>query len=187
MSVLAHILTASVSLTIISIALSAVGGLIAFHQGGGSSLGDCLRYLFPRDLISRRYVGFIFVKRLMRPWVVYPFLLLTPANCVLETHELLVSTFTMSVALFFGLLLAAVSIQDFLRFGSHYLLHHIGILWDVHKVHHSADFFDPRLSDQLDLKHPLLRLAGLIEWTVSRPRSVRCITRHWVVPANRRG
>src|SRR4051812_27469902 len=110
MSVLAHILTASVSLTIFSVALSAVGCVIAFHQRGGGGVRDFLRFLFPRDLIRRRScyqdVGFILVKRLMRPWVVYPFLLFTSANCALGTYGLLVSTFgprpqvTMSVGLF---------------------------------------------------------------------------------------
>jgi sterol desaturase/sphingolipid hydroxylase (fatty acid hydroxylase superfamily) len=148
-----HILTATVLLTLVSIGLSAAGSVIAFHQRGGGSARDFLRYLLPRDLYTRRScyqdVGFILLKQLLRPWVAAPLLLLTSAKCAAMTYDWLVLAFgprpqeEMSVALFVALLIPAVLVQDFLRFGSHYVLHRISVLWDVHKVHHSAEFLTP--------------------------------------------
>lgn len=150
---ISHILTSIASLTFLSIVLSMLGCVIAFHQLGGGNVRDFLKYVFSKDLLTRRScyqdAGFILLKQLIRPWVAAPLLLLTSAKCAVVTYGLMVLALgpraqaPMSVPLFAALLIAAVLVQDFLRFGSHRLMHRIGPLWDVHKVHHSADFLTP--------------------------------------------
>jgi sterol desaturase/sphingolipid hydroxylase (fatty acid hydroxylase superfamily) len=162
-----HILTATMWLTLFSVGLSAVGSVIAFHQRGGGSGRDFLRYILPRDLYTRRScyqdVGFILLKQLIRPWVAAPLLLLTSVKCAVMTYDALVLAFgprpqaEMPVALFVALLIPAVLIQDFLRFGSHYLLHRIGVFWDVHKVHHSATFLTPLTNHRVHVIEELIQ------------------------------
>lgn len=167
---LSHILTATVSLTILGIVLSVVGCVIAFRQVGGGSVFDFIRYVFPRELLTRwscyQDVGFILLKQLLRPWVAAPFLLLTAAKCAAITYGVLVLVFgpraqaAMPVGLFAGLLVAAVLTQDFLRFSAHYLVHRIGILWDVHKVHHSAEFLTPLTNHRVHLIEEIIQQAA---------------------------
>src|SRR5271166_4560597 len=124
-----HILTTTVSLTIVSIVLSILGCFIAFHQRGGGSVSDFLKYAFPRDLVTRRScyqdAGFIVLKQLIRPLLAAPILLLTSAKCAVLTYGVLVLAFgsraqaAMPIELFVALLIPAVLVQDFLRFGSH--------------------------------------------------------------------
>jgi sterol desaturase/sphingolipid hydroxylase (fatty acid hydroxylase superfamily) len=164
-----HVFTATILLTVASICLSAVGSFIGFHQQGGGSVRDFWRYLCPRDLFTRRScyqdVGFIFIKQLVRPWVAAPFLLLTSVNCAVFSYRLLALAFghhpqaEMPVALFVGLLIISVLIQDFLRFGSHYWLHKIGALWDVHKVHHSASFLTPLTNHRVHIIEEIIQQA----------------------------
>jgi sterol desaturase/sphingolipid hydroxylase (fatty acid hydroxylase superfamily) len=149
---LPHVLTVVVSLTGLSVILSAIGCLVAFFQTGRRGLRNFVRYCFPPDLLCRscyQDVGFILLKQLARPWTRALIQLVTSSHCALATYALLVFAFgpriqgTISPILFGTLLLAAVLIQDFVRFGNHYGLHRIGILWDAHKVHHSARFLTP--------------------------------------------
>lgn len=164
---LSHILTATLSLTMLSIGLSAVGCVIAFHQWGGRSLRDFLKYLLPRDLYTRRScyldVGFILLKQVIRPLVGAPLLLLTSAKCAVMTYGLLVLVFgsrpqvAMSIGLFALLLVAAILIQDFLRFWTHYLLHRIGAFWDVHKVHHSSEFLTPLTNHRVHIIEEIIQ------------------------------
>ncbi len=55
---------------------------------------------------------------------------------------------------FVAILCAAVIFvaQDFGKFLSHYLLHFVPILWELHKVHHSATFLNPATADRF---HPV--------------------------------
>ena len=166
---LSRILTAIVSLTFFSLVLSAVGSVIAFRQRGGGSLADFVRYLLPKDLVTRRScyldVGFILLKQLLRPLLAAPLLLLTAAKCAVLTYGLLVLAFgsrpqsTMPVALFAGLLIAAVLVQDFLRFESHRLMHRFSFLWDVHKVHHSAEFLTPLTNHRVHIIEEVIQQA----------------------------
>jgi sterol desaturase/sphingolipid hydroxylase (fatty acid hydroxylase superfamily) len=148
-----HIISTVVTVTALSIVLSAVGTVIAFRQRGGGSFRDFLKYVFPRDLITRwscyQDVGFILVKKLLQPLVYAPILLLTSAKGAILTYGLMTDIFgpraerPMSVVLYVILLAAAVLVQDFFRFYSHCLLHRIDVLWDFHKVHHSAEYLTP--------------------------------------------
>jgi sterol desaturase/sphingolipid hydroxylase (fatty acid hydroxylase superfamily) len=167
---LSYILTATVSLTILGIGLSAVGCVIAFRQRGGGSVFDFIRYVFPLKLLNQRScyqdVGFILLKQLVRPWVAAAFLLFTSAKCAVMTYGVLVLAFgprvqaAMPIGLFAGLLIAAVLIQDGLRFSAHYLVHRISILWDVHKVHHSAEFLTPLTNHRVHLIEELIQQAA---------------------------
>jgi sterol desaturase/sphingolipid hydroxylase (fatty acid hydroxylase superfamily) len=162
-----HILTATVSLTLVSLVLAAVGSVVAFYQRGGGSFRDFLRYLFPRDLYTTRScyndVGFIIIKQLIRPLVAAPLLLLTSVKCAEYSYDLLIRAFgprpqaAMSVALFIVLLVICVLIQDFLRFGSHYVLHKFSALWDIHKVHHSASFLTPLTNHRVHIIEEIIQ------------------------------
>jgi sterol desaturase/sphingolipid hydroxylase (fatty acid hydroxylase superfamily) len=166
---LSHILTAIASLAFFSIVLSAIGSVVAFHQRGGGTFRDFLRYILPKDLLTRRScyqdAGFILLKQLIRPWLAAPLLLLTSAKCAVMAYGLLVLAFgpraesAMPVALFVSLLIAAVLIQDFLRFSSHRLMHRISVLWDVHKVHHSADFLTPLTNHRVHIVEEAIQQA----------------------------
>jgi sterol desaturase/sphingolipid hydroxylase (fatty acid hydroxylase superfamily) len=166
---LSYILSAAISLTILAIALSGVGSVIAFYQRGGGNIRDYLRYLFPPDLVTRRScyqdVGFILVKRLMRPFVATPLLLLTSVKTAEATYGALVLGFgpreqtAMPVVLFAILLIMALLLQDFLRFFSHYLLHQSSLLWDIHKVHHSATYLTPLTNHRVHIIEELLEQA----------------------------
>ena len=167
---LSHILTVAVALTIVNFVLCGIGCVVAFHQTGRTGFRDFIRYLLPRDLIRRRScyqdVGFILLKRLMQPWLSLPFFLLTSAKCALVSYGVLVGIFgprsqgAMSVSLFACLLIAAVLIQDFLRFYTHYLLHRVGGLWDIHKVHHSSDFLTPLTNHRVHVIEEIIQQAA---------------------------
>jgi sterol desaturase/sphingolipid hydroxylase (fatty acid hydroxylase superfamily) len=51
---------------------------------------------------------------------------------------------------------------DLGNYVSHWLMHHVGFLWEFHKTHHSAEVLNPLTADRL---HPLERL--LIELWVA--------------------
>ena len=63
----------------------------------------------------------------------------------------------MSVAVFVGLLTICVLVQDFLRFYSHYLLHKFKVLWDIHKVHHSASFLTPLTNHRVHIIEEIIQ------------------------------
>ena len=45
------------------------------------------------------------------------------------------------------------------------------------KTREPDDLYRARLSQQLDMRHPLVQLAGLITWQEFERSSARCITR----------
>lgn len=164
---LSHILTATLSLTGVSIVLSVIGCVVAFHQQGGGNFRDFLRYAFPREIVTQRTcyhdAGFILLKQFIRPWVAAPLLLLTSVKCAELSYAGLGAVFgarpqaAMPLGLFVVLLILAVLIQDFFRFGIHYTLHRFGVLWDVHKVHHSAKFLTPMTNHRTHVIEELLQ------------------------------
>jgi sterol desaturase/sphingolipid hydroxylase (fatty acid hydroxylase superfamily) len=169
------ILTATVVLTLIGVVLSAIGSVIAFYQRGGGSVRDFFRYIIPRDLYTRRScyldVGFVLLKQLTRPLVAVPMLLLTSAQGAIATYGLLILAFgpgpqnEMPIVLFGALLIPAVLVQDFLRFKTHYWLHQFHVLWDIHKVHHSADFLTPVTNHRVHLIEEMIQQAAT-GWSV---------------------
>jgi sterol desaturase/sphingolipid hydroxylase (fatty acid hydroxylase superfamily) len=164
------ILTATIVLTLISIVLSAAGCVIAFYQRGGGSIYNFFKYIIPRDLYSRRScyqdVGFVLLKQVFRPLTAAPMLLLTSASCAVATYGVLVLAFgprpqgEMPMVLFAALLIPAVLVQDYLRFETHHLLHRFGVLWDIHKVHHSADFLTPVTNHRVHLIEEIIQQAA---------------------------
>jgi sterol desaturase/sphingolipid hydroxylase (fatty acid hydroxylase superfamily) len=167
---LSNILTATMMLILISIVLSAAGSVIAFYQRGGGSISNFFKYIVPRDLYTRRScyqdVGFVLLKQLLRPLTAAPTLLLTSASCAVATYGLLVLAFgpraqgEMPMVLFAALLIPAELIQDYLRFKTHYMLHQFGALWDIHKVHHSADFLTPVTNHRVHLIEEVIEQAA---------------------------
>lgn len=165
-----HIIGALATVTTLSIALSALGAVMAFYQRGGGGFREFLAYLLPRDLFTRwtcyQDLGFIVVKQLIKPLISLPLLLLTSANCAVGAYAVLVHVFgpraerPMSVWLFTILLLVAVVVQDFFRFYSHRLLHRFDVLWDVHKVHHSAGYLTPLTNHRSHVIEEVLQQAA---------------------------
>ncbi|HET6608492.1 MAG TPA: sterol desaturase family protein [Rhodopila sp.] len=165
-----HIVGAVTLITMLDIALSAMGAVVAFHQRDGGSFRDFLAYVFPRDLVTRRScwqdLGFIIVKQLIKPFTSAPLLLLTSAKCAILTYGLMILLFgpraerPMSMGLFVVLVAAAVLTQDFLRFYSHYLFHRFSVLWDIHKVHHSAGYLTPLTNHRVHIIEEMLEQAA---------------------------
>jgi sterol desaturase/sphingolipid hydroxylase (fatty acid hydroxylase superfamily) len=164
-----HIISAVVSVTALSIVLSAVGSVIAFRQRGGGNVRDYLAYVFPRDLVTRwscyQDCGFVVIKQFIKPFVSAPLLLLTSAKCAIFTNAILIYLFgprderPMSIALFVTLLVAAVLVQDFFRFYSHRLLHRVDVFWDIHKVHHSAEYLTPLTNHRVHIIEEVIQQA----------------------------
>lgn len=160
------ILTATVIINLLGLALSALGCVIAFHQRGGGNFRAFFKYVFPKDLVKcwscYQDAGFIVLKRIFHPFVSATLLLLTSASCALLVYQLLATAFgdqaqnPMPAGLFLVLLILSVLIQDFFRFWSHRWMHRFGTLWDVHKVHHSAGFLTPLTNHRVHIIEEVL-------------------------------
>ncbi|ADN75418.1 fatty acid hydroxylase [Ferrimonas balearica DSM 9799] len=115
--------------------------------------GGLFRFLFPahiyRHRSTRHDVGLWVINRLIRVGLLAP-VVLTMVPIALGTTELLEWAFgtftplawsaTTITALF---TLALFVADDFSRFFLHWLMHRIPVLWDFHKVHHSAEVLTP--------------------------------------------
>jgi sterol desaturase/sphingolipid hydroxylase (fatty acid hydroxylase superfamily) len=102
----------------------------------------------------------------MRPFAAAPLLLLTSAKTAEMTYGVLVLAFgpreqtVMPADLFVGLLIVALLLQDFLRFFSHYMLHINSVLWEVHKVHHSAEYLTPLTNHRVHIIEEIIEQAA---------------------------
>jgi sterol desaturase/sphingolipid hydroxylase (fatty acid hydroxylase superfamily) len=106
------------------------------------------------------------LKQVFRPVTAAPLWLLTTASCAGATYGLLVLAFgarpqnEMPMILFAALIIPAVLVQDYLRFKSHHVLHQFDALWDIHKVHHSAEFLTPVTNHRVHLIEEIIEQAA---------------------------
>jgi sterol desaturase/sphingolipid hydroxylase (fatty acid hydroxylase superfamily) len=144
----------AIGLVLLTWANMLLGTYIAYrgetHTGGTRSLRGFFRYAFPRELLLHRSslvdYGFIIVQKLSFP------ILIAPAFAVLYglghlsssalenwfglAHPPEGASWWASLAFsVLGLTLAA----DFADFWTHRLMHRVWWLWEIHKVHHSAE------------------------------------------------
>ena len=151
------------AVTWITFALGAIASfIIQLRRGNGSwSLKKLLEHAFPVDRMlsrsSRIDVLFYIVSKLSEhltgaAYAALQIVLATALseflNRIFHVHQTLhVDIFVIMVI---SLLLFLVS--DFANFLSHYLQHFVPVLWELHKVHHSATFMTPLTTKRM---HPL--------------------------------
>jgi sterol desaturase/sphingolipid hydroxylase (fatty acid hydroxylase superfamily) len=82
--------------------------------------------------------------------------LLTGSGRVPKADEVAVLTGWKGLGMSVGFMLVAIIVADFTSFYVHYLQHKIPVLWQFHKVHHSAEVMHP-LSNYRE--HPIDNLA----------------------------
>jgi sterol desaturase/sphingolipid hydroxylase (fatty acid hydroxylase superfamily) len=122
------------------------------HPAGARGLAGFAAFCLPPDLVRHRSyrldLWFVLAGRLIRPLVLGPLLI---GSTALATGwvRLLASWFGPHPAhppgwtswlLLLGLIMLA---RDFVNFAMHYLLHKNPLLWELHKVHHSAERLMP--------------------------------------------
>ena len=140
------------------------------RRQGKRDLAGLLRALAPREIYLhpsslQDYIWFVLSPAVWVPLVasvefVLPILsvwvrdglvhTLGPAHPLGPAHELTPSVPAQVVCAF--LVFFAVDLGNYV---SHWLMHHVGFLWEFHKTHHSAEVLNPATADRL---HPLERL-----------------------------
>jgi sterol desaturase/sphingolipid hydroxylase (fatty acid hydroxylase superfamily) len=121
-----------------------------------------LRFCFPSVILRHKscrldaiYVGSFRV--LVAPFLVLPFMV-SNAFVVAGTYATLTWAFGARpqnpepLWLWIVILSFATVLQDFMTFYVHYLMHKLPALWEIHKVHHSAEFLLPITNRRF---HPL--------------------------------
>jgi sterol desaturase/sphingolipid hydroxylase (fatty acid hydroxylase superfamily) len=122
----------------------------------------CFPAVILRHPSCRLDIMFVVVGKLIPPILIVPLLVTNVGVALLSYHTVTwlfgaQPQFEAPFALWFGLLAIAVLIQDFMTFYLHYLEHRWAVLWELHKVHHSAEFLLPITNRRF---HPL---QGIIE------------------------
>ena len=119
------------------------------------------RYLFPKEIYAHRSAladyRFFLVNKLLFA-VAFAALIAVSSSCV-EVVSFLINSIARSpelavpsyVAIFITTLVFALA-MDFGLWFAHWLLHKIPILWEFHKVHHSAEVLTPLTAGRV---HPL--------------------------------
>ncbi len=126
---------------------------VFWRSGAPRTLAALLSFLFPAAIYRhpsvRHDLGLWVINRLIRVGLLAP-AILTMVPVALGTTEFLEWAFgpltplalsASTVAALFTLMLFLV--DDFTRFFLHWLLHRVPVLWDFHKVHHSAEVLTP--------------------------------------------
>nr|WP_241242431.1 sterol desaturase family protein [Thalassotalea sp. G2M2-11] len=123
------------------------------QQEKQASVVGFLSFLFPKSIYlsqSARNDYFLFIVNKLLKAALFPLIILTMAPIALWVTNSMENLFgtiehlqlsASSVMIVFTLVLFLV--DDFTRFYLHYLLHRIPILWEFHKVHHSARVLTP--------------------------------------------
>ena len=141
------------------------GALITFlrspHHGLARTPRNFLRYLVPPDWRRSRSVRldlwYALASRVIHPMIVTPFLVgnIVVARLVYGalTHRFgAVPALPQSWAEYITILLVTVLIADFWTFFCHWAEHKSGVLWELHKVHHSVQTLIPLSNRRI---HPL--------------------------------
>jgi len=131
---------------------AAVGALICYRQArpaSARSVSDFLAFVFPRRVLfhpsARLDLWFMLVRWLTRPLFFAPFVFSSAM-----VGQWLARQLTLAIgspepaagpppAAPILLTLALLVATDFARFLAHYLAHRLPVLWEFHKVHHSAE------------------------------------------------
>lgn len=131
-----------------------IGAMISFRMYADEpfSLKAFTRYAFPKKAFFSRSAYADYVIALLRPvWLV---VLVVPLSALMVTGVDAMGAkldiwfgdrpdqaMGMAGMVFYTLLLALMA--DFALFACHYLFHRVWFLWELHKVHHSAEVMNP--------------------------------------------
>lgn len=124
-----------------------------FFSGQVQAKTSFIQYLFPKSVwlaqtAKQDYILF-FINRFIKA-LLFPAVVLAMAPIAIGVSDVLIFAFgsitfielpTWQIITIFTFLLFMV--DDFSRFLLHYLLHKVPILWEFHKVHHSAKVLTP--------------------------------------------
>ncbi len=137
------------------------------RAGGARSLTGFFRYCFPRDIYrhasTRVDLGFFLVNAFAAGFLVLPIVFGSPVVAGWTGNALATGFGPLSTASepsIPGMVLYSLSILlaiDFATFSAHYLQHRVPVLWEFHKVHHSAGVLTPLTVYR---KHPVDDLLG---------------------------
>lgn len=134
-----------------SVLIAVVIYVLAARRGGAVP-ESLFAYLFPRAIWRQRSakvdVAFALVNQALLPlWALA--VLIGPPTLAGPVHDLLVEggLFPPPLPLTWltlgGIVLGSFLVADFTLFFGHWLQHRVGLLWEFHKVHHSAEVLTP--------------------------------------------
>jgi len=166
--IVAHFVSFTFFVTLMTWISLLIGAAITFvvrtDHGLPKTFRGFLRFFLPPEIIRSRSCRidavFWIVSRVSLPFLVVPFLL---GSAVVSTLTYRGLTDLMGVraqnpesTLVWLCVAVAVTIAaDFATFYTHYLDHKIRVMWEFHKVHHSAEFLIPLTNKRF---HPVQRI-----------------------------
>ncbi|SET00784.1 sterol desaturase family protein [Thalassotalea agarivorans] len=136
---------------LVSAIVLAVGVYWATHSS--RSIKQCFAFIFPKRIYlsaSARLDYLLFVVNKLVRAALFPLILITMAPIALHVSGVIEYVFgapefiqasPATIMVVFTLLLFLA--DDFSRFFLHYLMHKVPLLWEFHKVHHSAEVLTP--------------------------------------------
>ncbi len=164
-----HVVTVDFLLVAASFLLSFLGGVLTFYvrtdHGLRKSAANCLRYLFPLQVLRLKSCkldgAFVVVHWLSHKLILAP-LLVSNVVAAIGAHQLLTYAFGKQAATPHGawigplVVIGAVLLADFGYYFAHAMMHRFAVLWELHKVHHSAEYLIPISRRRL---HPIEEVA----------------------------
>ena len=154
-SVARHLAVIDVALVAGTWVTAAIGAAFHYfrqHRAPDKSFRNFLRFVFPPAVFQhpscRRDYLFAVVSHFTEPFTVGSVLVAIPAatiavfgacQALFGRHEQMAPNGLLTVATFLLVLL----VQDFTTWFSHWIEHKSKIMWEIHKVHHSAEFLTP--------------------------------------------
>lgn len=152
----------SVGLLLLSILVSAV--VVFIRSGAPRTLPGLFRFMFPADVLTsasaKADFSFWILRKLTNPLIAFPAGASVTAACGYACHTVLVALFgnighvtqQPSVGLLVVFTLSMLLAYDISYYWYHNLQHRFPILWELHKVHHSAEVMVGTTKDRI---HPL--------------------------------
>ncbi len=150
-----HMLSVVTLLVLLGWLISFLGAVLAFwldEAQPAKTRSAFVAYAFPSEIWRHRSCRsdflFIAVGKLVHPFFITPFMFTTVLFSNIF-YNWLTGVFGMrpqlqpSWLVWLSLLVFAAVMWDFITFYVHYLMHKIGVLWEMHKVHHASEFLIP--------------------------------------------
>jgi sterol desaturase/sphingolipid hydroxylase (fatty acid hydroxylase superfamily) len=157
-SVLTHPLHPSSRIYLLYLATSAVAALFVYQAARRRGEGErsFLRFLFPRHVwqhpsawLDLRYFFFHmlvghFLLLGLSAWAAALAFGAVTGDFSVQSHLSRSADFSATdLAIATGYMFIAFAVLDFVNWGIHYLQHKVPLLWQFHKVHHSAEVMHP--------------------------------------------
>ena len=160
----AHLLTFGVAVVLCTWASAVLGATITYlvrRDTRPRSFTGFLRFCFPSVILRhpscRLDVLYVGIGKVIHPFLIMPFM-----TTSIFFAEAVYAGLTISFGpqpqnaeplwVWAAILAVAVVLQDFMTFFVHWLMHRVPALWELHKVHHSAEFLVPITNRRF---HPL--------------------------------